>query len=185
MTPSWSACTLTQLGHLFNKEMLSVHTLMTIQTPPGSRSPEYEWQLMKQWVLILSELSMPLVAFSVSNWPGQTAFRPNSCSSFTCPCCKYLQALRPFMPITDFWACNPNNYTSFHGPAAALTQILNLVKGEAHILKDAVNAPFPNRNSAVCLSGEYRVYSMLSLNQNFSEITTGLSQSAYGSSTLK
>lgn len=50
MTRFGPACntTHTEQGHLLNKEMLSVHTLETIQTQPGSQTPENEQQLRKQ-----------------------------------------------------------------------------------------------------------------------------------------
>ena len=35
-------------SQLSNKDMLSVHTLMTVQTQPGSQCPENEWQPGKQ-----------------------------------------------------------------------------------------------------------------------------------------
>lgn len=50
---------------VFHKEMLSLRSLMTIQTQSDSQSPENKWQPRKQWVLILSELSVLLVEFSI------------------------------------------------------------------------------------------------------------------------
>lgn len=80
-------------GQVFQTEMLCLHSLMTIQTQSDSQSRENKWQLRKQWVLILSELSVLLVEFSI-----QLA-RVNSIQAkvqlIQLLCGKYLQAHGP------------------------------------------------------------------------------------------
>lgn len=97
-----------------------------------------------------------------------------------------LASSQAFMPVMDFWACNSNNYMSLYCPGA-LTKILNLVKWQDKMLKSAecTFSKWQDRQIHTgCLSDEGRVCRMLSLTRN-SEITTGLSQCAYGSSPLK
>lgn len=75
---------------------------------------------------------------------------------------------------------------SLYGPGA-LTQILDLVKRQTFMAQSAVNAPFPHetveRHSQVAF--QRKGVQNAESNLNFSEITAGLSQCAYGSSPLK
>lgn len=112
--------------------------------------------------------------------PGQS---PAHSSYFVASTCKLTGQ---FMPVMDFWACNSNNYMLLYDPGA-LTQILNLVKWQPLNAEGGggdLKASFPNERTEryphthTHTHREKQDVQNAESDQNFSEITSGLSQCA-------